>query len=209
MVCRDGEIRTCRGLGHNSLSDMIEKYYTVNDVKFDPNSSTRMISSGHDGTVRVWKHLDSYDGFDTPDSSNSDDVPDSLPAAVQLVYTHRYKEPPLDLAYQPPKHDNTCQPDKSVFAVACRDGKLYFCPPDGGPNPQTSFSLAPPKSSHYVGAISWGHEETSSYLFASSEPGNRDDNTGFHRAYDLRSQKCAYSFSAQESGDAMTVENSG
>lgn len=65
------------------------------------------------------------------------------------------------------------------------------------------------KAKHSVGAICWGREETSSYLFASSEPRNRQDNTGFHRAYDICSQKFAYTFSAQEAGDAMALEQSG
>jgi WD40 repeat protein len=168
-----------------------------------------MISSGNDCTVRVWTHLESHDGFNELDSISSDDVPDCLPAAVRLEYTQKYNEPPLDIAYQPPKHDDTCQPDSSVFAVACQDGKLYIYSSDGNPSSDSSLSLAPPKAKHFVGAINWGREETSSYLFASSEPSDRQDYTGFHRAYDIRSQKFVYSFSAGESGDAMAVEHFG
>jgi hypothetical protein len=46
-----------------------------------------MVSSGNDCTVRVWEHVDSYDGFDSYDNTSSEDVPDSLPAAVKLVHT--------------------------------------------------------------------------------------------------------------------------
>lgn len=50
-----------------------------------------MISSGNDCTVRVWRHLESYDGFDELDGISSDDVPDSLPAAVRLEYTREHQ----------------------------------------------------------------------------------------------------------------------
>lgn len=102
----------------------------------------------------------------------------------------------------------------SVFDIGVDHGqrsysKLYIYSSDGNPSSESSLSLVPTKAKHSVGAINWGREETSSYLFASSEPSDRQDYTGFHRAYDIRSQKFVYSFSAQESGDAMAVEHFG
>jgi len=207
MIWRDNELRTCRRSGHNSSQpDAIEKYYTVNDVKFDPTYSKRMVSSGNDCTVRIWEHVDSYDGFDSYDITSSEDVPDSLPAAVELVHTNHYSKPPLDIAYQWPKHDDACQP---VLAVACKDGNLYTYSGDGDPTSKVRFAIGPPKAGHSVGAIAWGRDQTSSYLFASSEPTDTGDLTGAHRALDIHEEKIAYNFSSEEAGDAMAVDELG
>lgn len=68
------------------------------------------------------------------------------------------------------------------------------------------FPISPPKANHLVGAIAWGRSQTSSYLFASSEPPNTADHLGAHRALDIHEAKTAYNFSAREAGDAMTVD---
>ena len=51
-----------------------------------------MVSCGNDCTVRAWKHLDSYEGFDAYDEAGADsrDLPDCPPAAVQLTVTRTF-----------------------------------------------------------------------------------------------------------------------
>lgn len=71
------------------------------------------------------------------------------------------------------------------------------------------FAIAPAKTNHSVGAIAWGREQTSSYLFASSEPSDTSDNSGAHRAVDIHEGKISYNFSAKEAGDAMAVDDLG
>ena len=145
--------------------------------------------------------------------------------ALTSVGIVHYPKPPLDMAYQLPNHDTSCQP---VLAVACRNGcvallymltsvtnarslisNLYTYSADGDPESEVSFVIAPPKANHSVGAIAWGRNQTSSYLFASSEPWNSKDHSGAHRALDIQEAKTAYNFNAKEAGDAMTVDDSG
>jgi hypothetical protein len=87
---------------------------------------------------------------------------------------------------------------------------LYTYSADGDPDSETIFAIAPSKGNHSVGAITWGRDQTSAYLFASSEPpSDTGDYSGAHRALDIHEGKIAYNFSAREAGDAMTVDDSG
>lgn len=91
--------------------------------------------------------------------------------ALTTVEIVHYPKPPLDIAYQLPNHDTSCQP---VLAVACRNGcvallcmltsvtntrslisNLYTYSADGDPESEVSFVIAPPKANHSVGAIAW------------------------------------------------------
>lgn len=71
------------------------------------------------------------------------------------------------------------------------------------------FTIAPSKTDHSVGAFTWGRGQTSSFLFASSEPSDTRDPSGAHRAVDVHESRIAYNFSAREAGDAMTVDDLG
>jgi hypothetical protein len=74
---------------------------------------------------------------------------------------------------------------------------------------QIAFLVAPANSAHSTGAIVWGREGSSQYLFASSEPSGEDDCRGFHRAFDLNQKKMAYEFDAKEAGDAIALSRHG
>ena len=73
-----------------------------------------------------------------------------------------------------------------------------------------TLTVAPAHSAQSTGAIVWGLEGTSHYLFASSESSGGDDNyTGFHRAFDLNKATFAYQFDANEAGDAIALSPNG
>ena len=61
---------------------------------------------------------------------------------------------------------------------------------------------------HLVGAICWGREATSSFLFASSEPTDADAFTGWHRAFDLAKEQ-VFKMDASEAGDAIAIDSLG
>lgn len=54
-------------------------------------SPGRMASSGNDCTVRMWRHLESFDDFNAPQTVDSRDIPDCLPAAIELVHTRKHE----------------------------------------------------------------------------------------------------------------------
>lgn len=80
---------------------------------------------------------------------------------------------------------------------------------DGNSTHRKSLALTPPESGSSVGAILWGREATSHFLFASSEADDGRELTGVHRAVDVNQYKFVYTFSAEETGDAMAVDNDG
>jgi WD40 repeat protein len=86
--------------------------------------------------------------------------------------------------------------------------KVYICPQLHPFDRETQFALsvAPANASHSAGAMTWGLEGTSHYLFASSEPHDDDDYNGFHRAFDMNRKKHVFDFDAKEAGDAMALD---
>jgi hypothetical protein len=54
-----------------------------------------------------------------------------------------------------------------------------------------------------------GQKCTSGQLFASSEPKDPDDHTGFHKVFDYEVCRELYAFNARESGDAMALNPEG
>ena len=69
--------------------------------------------------------------------------------------------------------------------------------------------IAPKAARQSAGAMVWGRERTQHVLFASSEPRDADDETGYHRAFDIHTQKQLYELDAQEGGDAMAIDPQG
>lgn len=58
-----------------------------------------------------------------------------------------------------------------------------------------------------MGATAWGSNSSSDLLFASSEP--VDGKRGYHRAFDISKGTALFTFDAEESGDALTVDPNG
>lgn len=50
---------------------------------------------------------------------------------------------------------------------------------------------------------------TSKQLFASSEPKDPDDHSGFHKVFDYEVCRELYSFGVKDSGDAMALNSEG
>ena len=69
--------------------------------------------------------------------------------------------------------------------------------------------VGPPGAQHSVGAIVWGKGASAESLFASSESQSATDYSGYHVAFDPDQGRCAYEFSAKESGDAMALDPDG
>lgn len=64
---------------------------------------------------------------------------------------------------------------------------------------------SPSKYNKHV--IAWGLGPSSSHLFATSE--SETDDTGIHSAFDVRTSKLLYKFSATENGESMGVDSYG
>lgn len=165
--------------GHQCRWNQHVKHYTVNDVKFDPCSSS-IASSGNDKSVKIWER-NSQDG-DTYDEG----------------HTWQYSHIP---------HDVVFKPGESVLAVAERKIFLYSNISPGAT--ETSLSLFGRKADNSVGAMVWGRESTAVYLFASSEPSGNVNFNGFHKGFDIEVQKVAFDFDAKEAGDAISITEDG
>ncbi|THH20005.1 hypothetical protein EW146_g1268 [Bondarzewia mesenterica] len=154
------------------------KYYTVNDVQFDPRQNMCMASSGNDCIVRFWE------------------IAEDVTSTVQI----QYKDVAYDLHYHP---------DEPILAVTCRDGCIHLHRNPGRHSTDSLLHVTPPSESHSTGAMIWGRECTSHILFASSEPREEWDVTGYHKAFDYGHQKLLYEFDAKEGGDAMALDPKG
>jgi hypothetical protein len=69
--------------------------------------------------------------------------------------------------------------------------------------------VGPPEARQSVGALVWGKGASADTLFASSESQSTTDFSGYHVAFDPDQGRCAYEFSAKESGDAMALDPDG
>ncbi|KAG6897811.1 hypothetical protein C0992_010615 [Termitomyces sp. T32_za158] len=159
-----------------------EKYYTVNDVKFDPCSSS-IVSAGNDKTVHIWRLDDETNTYEKDD---------------RLSFAHE----PIGLAFRP-------DPSRSVIAVAERSLHL-FSDITSSPVQMTPLSLSGHKKKDFsVGAIIWGCKPTANHLFASSEPLDAAIFTGYHKAIDAERWQPLYAFDEIGAGDEIAITNDG
>ncbi|KAI6013545.1 WD40-repeat-containing domain protein [Pisolithus marmoratus] len=169
------------------------KYYSVNDVAFNPYNSCQFLSTGHDCSAKVWQISDDEE---------------SLPVEPSLLRTLRFRDVPEELFY---KSDN------SVLAVSCTDGTISLFSTedifeDGSDFPISlkQFRVAPSGTNQAAGPTTWGVGSTENFLFTSSEPPAPDDTvTGYHRAWDAKRQCLAFELDVNEAGDAIAVNPDG
>ncbi|KAH7913875.1 WD40-repeat-containing domain protein [Hygrophoropsis aurantiaca] len=171
----------------------VQKYYTVNDVAFDPTRADRFASSGNDFTVQLWDIVDA-----SSDSTNK--IP-------KLANTIRLPDVAQDLHFKP---------NESTLVVSCRNGTvlLFSSLDESTQASSTTFHVAPasprdPTLRHAAGAMTWGTGPTSHNIFTSSEPLDPASDIGYHKVFDVVKQMCVNPLSAAESGDAMALHPDG
>lgn len=59
---------------------------------------------------------------------------------------------------------------------------------------------------HATGPLKWGHGQTEGYLFASTDPAGKDDDSGCHKMFDIDSGRMISSFGIDDGGDAMAID---
>lgn len=165
--------------GHCLSADQFHKCYTVNSVSFDPNQSQIMASAGNNGSIQLW--------LDDKKLDNGH---------------YEYPMAPYDVVYRE---------KDSLLAVTCMNGSVYVHSTQSGllSGDPVNLCVTPPDVQQSVGSVVWGHGASMDMFFASSEAQRADDYSGFHAAFDPDQRRCAYDFSAGESGDAMALDPDG
>ncbi|KAG2132813.1 WD40-repeat-containing domain protein [Suillus clintonianus] len=182
-----------------------KKYYTINDVLFNPLNPGQFISTGNDCQVQLWQ-LPKVDETETSES---------IASAPWMMNSMRLGDVAQDLV---PSSDG------ANIAVSCRDGTVsvfktmdLFASPTWPrttppPDPVTKLHVAPPNADHAAGTVLWGSGLTERLVYTSSEPHDSDGegkDLGFHRAHDISRGRVLFPFSAKEAGDAGAVSPDG
>ncbi|KAH0836678.1 WD40-repeat-containing domain protein [Lanmaoa asiatica] len=170
----------------------VMKYYTVTDIAFNPLNPRQFLSSGYDHVVQTWEILDHDDNDERRD----------LDAMHYITFDSR----PQDLVYTP---------DGSALAITCYDGTVRLYSQDLFEDmidvqlPPKKLYVAPRGSGHAAGSTLWGKGPSKHLLFSSSEPTAKNDDSGFHHAFDTHRGVQAVQFDATESGDATALSPDG
>lgn len=182
-----------------------KKYYTVNDVLFNPLNPEQFLSTGNDCQVQLWQ-LPKADEME---------VSESITSAPRMMNSMTLGDVAQDLVHSF---------DGANIAVSCRDGTVsvfktmeLFTPSTWSrttppPDPETKLHVAPPNADHAAGTVLWGRGPTERVMYTSSEahdPDGAGKDQGFHRAHDISRGRVLFPFSANESGDAGAVSPDG
>ncbi|KAJ6581887.1 WD40-repeat-containing domain protein [Mycena capillaripes] len=162
-------------------------HYSVHSIAFDPISNT-LASAGADKHVRTWK-------FD----ANNNGEPYSKSHSYQYKVKNRIVSP----------HELAFKPGGSLLAIGEQRLTIKdFSVENGG---EVTFNLVDKRDQdeHTTGAIAWGFGATSSLIFASSEPVDKINPNGQHRAFDTEALRPLFKFDATEAGDALCVDSTG
>ncbi|KAI6116796.1 WD40-repeat-containing domain protein [Pisolithus croceorrhizus] len=194
VVYNRGRVHSVQAHCHTRITDRgpAIKYYSVNDVAFNPYNSSQFLSTGHDCSAKVWQIAEDED---------------EEPSAVEpsLLRTLPFRDVPEELFY---KSDN------SILAVSCTDGTVSLFNTEDifedFPVLLAKFRVAPNGTKQATGATTWGVGSTEDFLFTSSEPPAPDDTvTGYHRAWDTNRRSLAFELDANEAGDAVAITPDG
>ncbi|KAG1746620.1 WD40-repeat-containing domain protein [Suillus paluster] len=161
-----------------------KKYYTINDVLFNPLNPEQFLSTGHDFQVQLWQ------------LPKVDDIEMSESGAPWMTNTITLGDVAQDLVHSP---------DGANLAVSCRDGtvsvfkttNLFASPTWHRTTPSPlgmKLCVAPAGENH------------------AAEPHDSDGegkDKGFHRAHDITRGRELFRFSANEAGDAGAVSPDG
>ncbi|KAK0201748.1 WD40-repeat-containing domain protein [Desarmillaria ectypa] len=163
------------------------KYFSVNDIAFDPKSQC-FASSGEDKNVRFWPF--------------SLDIAGST---CEQIFHYDHTRVTHDIAFNP----CSATPDLAVASSKlCIYTDIF-----SDSRRHEELSIADRQSGrHSVGAFVWGKGPTANCIFASSEPlGMSVAGVGYHKAWNpYEDHDPIYDFDdAQEAGDAMAINSEG
>ncbi|KDQ27054.1 hypothetical protein PLEOSDRAFT_1084715 [Pleurotus ostreatus PC15] len=113
------------------------------------------------------------------------------PAGLRLIKSIPYPHVPHDVSFRPGFG--------LLLSAAFSNGDIVLYSPLA--KDSITMTLVPDQP---VGAMAWGSNSSSDLLFASSEP--VDGQRGYHRAFDTNKGTTLFTFDAEESGDALTVD---
>ncbi|KAH7890777.1 WD40-repeat-containing domain protein [Phlebopus sp. FC_14] len=196
VVYDRGRVNIVRGHCRNRMTShgLVKKYYSVNDVAFNPLNSQQFLSSGHDFTVQLWE------------------IPEDNGEDMSLLRPRMFRS----INFDDVTHDLVYKPDTSMLAVACRDGSVYlyssrdlFEATMYAPVAIARVRVVHGKAQQAAGATVWGIDPSSHLLFTSSEPHEPTNDHGYHRAYDVVRGTTALDFDATEAGEALAISPDG
>ncbi|KLO15725.1 WD40 repeat-like protein [Schizopora paradoxa] len=176
---------------------MIPKYYTINDVAFDPQNGHNMLTSGNDCYVRVWEVHKSVG---------------EKPLHTQDMLQLKFMDVVNDIQFHP-----GCGTSDPLVAVSCYDGRIHLI--EGYRSNQRDVIEV--KSGHgkeyqKAGMFLWaaqrpevGTRNSDSRIFASSEAPEDSGAKCQHGCYDANTRGCLYKFSNEDSGDTMALNSQG
>ncbi|KAI0793404.1 WD40-repeat-containing domain protein [Abortiporus biennis] len=165
---------------NSDLYDERERYYTVNDVQFDPLNPNRLVSSGQDCRVRFW-------GCDTVDGR----------LTTTVISTDTYNCVPFDIVFKP----NT-----SILAIEGLDGSVHL---QRGMKRRTTLqpALIPRKACDDMNIrMLWGGaSSTLLFTLASSEACNVTS----YKVYDIKKQAEVMKVGTKDFGHTMAYYEPG
>ncbi|KAL5488363.1 hypothetical protein ACEPAI_6471 [Sanghuangporus weigelae] len=157
------------------------KYYTVNDVAFDPLRPNRLVSSGNDRAVRMVELEICGDTF-----------------SPRNIHTFEYPRPPYDIAYKP---------NSSLFAVSCYDGNVYIHK-DNDRYPLEISNGRDSRPGTFIWGATSSNGALRNMLFTSTES-DKEDAVCRHIAFDVERRRGEYEFDINDCSDAMALDPQG
>ncbi|THV05579.1 hypothetical protein K435DRAFT_961069 [Dendrothele bispora CBS 962.96] len=203
-------LRSHSGYVISQSHDHQKKYYTVNDVKFDPLHPV-VVTSGNDKKIHV---MGCTFGHYPTNSDDEDDEQEESDEMQTFEYSRTFGDVPFDIAFKPDHCD-----ESSILAVAAKQIYIqkYICEDAFGveeeENEQKTLYVVDRKdrdqANQFAGAFVWGVDSSSGRLFASTEPQDEHEKKGYHRCFDIETQRRTIQFDAKEAGDALAIDSVG